>query len=126
MDKKSLQRGLGDDDLRRLSEVVTAPELLTAFGEAALRDDVWDKAQADPAAYLEGRGLRLPEGLEVAFTEDRLRRPWPRPEPDLQMVVIRCFWVWGKEDPDDEKPKPPTRFCLQIPAFLLDYIRQGL
>lgn len=109
--------------LERLGTTVKATQLYVAFAEAALNDDIWETAKANPARYLRASGLRLPKGIEVVFAEHRKRRPWPAPEPQLELVVVRCFWISGRADPDED-PQPPTRFCLEIPVFLLDFIRR--
>lgn len=108
--------------LAALGKTVTAPALYGAFAEAAFDDEVWQGAVAAPARYLRSKGVRLPKGVQVVLTEHRQRQPWPDREAELQLVVVRCFWVWGSADPDEE-PQPPTHFCIEVPVFLLDFIR---
>jgi HEAT repeats len=108
--------------LAALGKTVRAPQLYTAFAEAAFDDDVWNDAVKAPVKYLRGKGLRLPRGFRVVLTEHRHRHPWPDRETELQLVVVRCFWLWGAADPDEE-PQPPTHFCIEVPVFLLDFIR---
>jgi hypothetical protein len=110
--------------LAALGKTVKIPQLYVAFAEAAFDDEVWTGATAAPARYLRSKGVRLPKGVKVVLTEHRQRRPWPDREAALELVVVRCFWVWGKADPDED-PQPPTHFCIEIPVFLLDFIRRG-
>jgi hypothetical protein len=108
--------------LAALGKAVRAPALYGAFAEAAFDDDVWNDAVKAPLRYLRSKGVRLPKGIRVVLTEHRHRHPWPDRETELQLVVVRCFWLWGAADPDDE-PQPPTHFCIEVPVFLLDFIR---
>jgi hypothetical protein len=102
---------------------VRAPALYGAFAEAAFDDDVWNEAVKTPVRYLAQQGRAAPEGVRVVLTEHQHRRPWPELEMELQLVVVRCFWLWGAADPDEE-PQPPTHFCIEVPAFLLELIRR--
>jgi hypothetical protein len=108
--------------LAALGKTVRAPALYTAFAEAAFDDDVWNDAAKAPVKYLRSKGVRVPKGFRVVLTEHRHRHPWPDRETELQLVVVRCFWLWGAADPDEE-PQPPTHFCIEVPVFLLDFIR---
>jgi hypothetical protein len=52
-------------------------------------------------------------------------KSWPPTIPELQMVTVRCWWVGGKVDKDEE-PAKPFLFCLEVPTILLQYVtRQG-
>jgi hypothetical protein len=95
---------------------------LQGFADAALREDTWERAREDPVGYFRERGINVPPQIEMAFIEHQSLKPWPRPEPDLQLVKVRCWWVWGKVDPDED-PVPPFHFCLEVPAFLIEYLR---
>lgn len=108
--------------LAALGKTVRAPQLYGAFAEAAFDDELWNGAVKAPARYLRSKGVRLPKGVRVVLTEHRHRHPWPDREAELQLVVVRCFWIWGSADPDEE-PQPPTHFCIEVPVFLLDFIR---
>ena len=108
--------------LEGLAAMLGNREALGAFADAALRDDTWERAVSDPTGFFSERGIEIPKGVDIDFIEHRAKKPWPRPEPDLQLVKVRCWWVWGKVDPDED-PVPPFHFGLEVPAFLLDYVK---
>jgi hypothetical protein len=110
-----------EDILSELASLITDDAAISAFKTAALSDDVWERAKADPAEYFSSQGVEIPPDLEISFSDHHSRRPWPPLEPDLQLVVVRCWWVWGKVDPDDD-PVPPFHFCLEVPESLLRYV----
>jgi hypothetical protein len=47
----------------RAAELIRRPEAIEAFNEAAADDRLWREASEDPRAFLESRGLKLPEEL---------------------------------------------------------------
>ena len=104
-----------------LASLITNDDALSAFKAAALSDDLWERAKADPTEYFGSRGVDIPPELGIGFSDHYSRKPWPPLEPDLQLVAVRCWWVWGKVDPDED-PVPPFHFCLEVPEFLLRYV----
>jgi hypothetical protein len=113
--------GGSQEALKRMAAVLGNREAFQGFVGAATDDREWERATDDPAAYLEARGIDLSQ-VDVRFTEHDLSRPWPRPGTDIELVKVRCWWVWGKVDPDEDAV-PPFRFCLEVPAALLPYLR---
>jgi hypothetical protein len=114
-----LSKDLMIRSLERLTAVATDDALLAAFNEAALDQELWRTALGDLEKFLLSRDVQLPEGIHVSFT-DTIPKPWLPPEPDLQLVVVRTFWVCYR-DRDDGQPGPMTceRFSLVVPRTLV-------
>jgi len=112
-----------DAVLRGMGELLSDDAVLLAFKQAAFNDDLWQQAQADPRGYFGGVGVTIPDVLDIAITGHQALKPWPPTAPELQMVTIRCFWVWGKRDPD-EGPVKPVQFYLEVPSILLPFVRR--
>src|SRR5688572_22266082 len=89
------------DELQRVFDRATAfgesPELMEAFREATREPRVWEEAIKDPSGFLRGRGVEVPEGLEVILLDDPMRQ---RPTPDFEFFSIRffnCRTYWVKK-----------------------------
>ena len=124
MNRKSKDSEESVERFKELASLITDERATRAFMAAALNDRAWPEAKADPIAYFNRAGVAVPPDLEVTFTGQEFEQPWPPlNDPALQTVVVRCWWVWGKVDKDDNEPVRPFRFCLEVPTSLLAYIR---
>src|SRR5688500_13992134 len=122
MQRLSSVRGMVPGEIvSELAQVIADDAAFAAFKADALNEVVWSRAKADPAGYFRSRRVHIPESIEISFTDYKSLQPWPDLEPELQMVVVRCWWVWGRADSDSD-PVPPFHFCLEVPAFLLQYV----
>jgi hypothetical protein len=89
----------------------------TYLNESATDSELWELATADPARFLEERGLRLPEGIELRLESETAEIPWPRPDPPLDLIAIRTFrWCYRE---DDDGPRTCVRVSLEVPARLI-------
>jgi hypothetical protein len=82
----------------RATEFAESPQLMEAFREAAREPRLWEEASKDPAGFLGGRGVEVPEGLEVMLLDDPMRG---RPTPDFEYFSIRlfnCRTYWVKKE----------------------------
>lgn len=82
----------------RAAEFAESRELMEAFREAAREPKLWEEASKDPAEFLQGRGVGVPEGLEVILLDDPMRG---RPTPDFEFFSIRlfnCRTYWVKKE----------------------------
>jgi hypothetical protein len=62
------------DELARLlfeeaDALLGAGEVQEAFAEAASDLDLWERARRNPTAYLERRGISVPDGLQLTMRE---------------------------------------------------------
>jgi hypothetical protein len=114
---------VSEETLRGMAQLLADDAALTAFKSAALNNDLWQQAQANPRGYFASAGIDIPDVLNMSLQSHQTLKPWPPTIPELQMVTMRCWWVWGRVD-EDEEPVKPFLFCLEAPAILLDYIRR--
>ena len=85
------------------------------FVAAALDDDIWERACANPRRYFEARGVTVPRSVTSRFVDRS--RPDPEADAASDLVTVRCWWVMARNDEDDEsEPPKPVRFCLEVPA----------
>jgi len=117
VDSESKASKVPDEIFSGLSTLVTNNSAIAAFKDAVFREDLWEKAKADPGSYFGGRGIEIPHNIEINFTDHHSIRPWPRPEVEFQMVVVRCWWVVPKP------PALPFHYCFEVPADLLEFIK---
>lgn len=114
---------IAEESLHGLARLIADDAALAAFLNAALDDDLWRQAQADPCGYFTRAGIDIPDFLDMNLQSPQVLKPWPPTIPELQMVTVRCWWVWARVD-GDEEPVKPFLFCLKVPAILLDFIRR--
>ena len=114
---------IAEDTLRGLAQLIADDTALAAFKIAALDEDLWQQAQADPRGYFASVGIDIPDRLDMSLQSHQDMKPWPPTIPEIQMVTVRCWWVWGKED-EDGTHLSPTEFCLEVPTILLDYLQR--
>lgn len=119
----SMSRRVPEETLLAQAKLLSNDAAMTAFKEAAFNDDLWREAEADPRSYFGSVGIDIPDILEMILQSHESLKPWPPTIPELQMVTLRCWWVWGKVD-NDEEPVKPFRFCLEVPSILLQYLRR--
>jgi hypothetical protein len=112
----SLDKPMLDRALQVISDA-TAPDALDLLNESATDGELWERATADPSGFLEERGVRLPENIELRLVSETREIPWPRPDRPLELVVIRTFWWCYRED--DEGPPTCVRVSLEVPARLI-------
>ena len=85
-----------------------------AFVAAALDDEMWERARANPTRYFEARGVPLPRTLACRLlngdTQDAERGQF------VDTLAVRCWMVMVREDDCDagERPKP-VRMCIEVP-----------
>lgn len=93
--------GLSDElqpAFERATALSESAELMEAFREATRDRRLWEKASKDPAGFLRGRGVEIPDGLRVILLDDPMRE---RPAPDFEFFTIRlfnCRTFWVKKD----------------------------
>lgn len=114
---------VSEETLHGLARLLADDAALTAFKTAALNDDLWQHAQADPKGYFASAGIDIPGFLDMSLQSRQGIKPWPPTIPEFQMVTVRCWWIWGTVDEDGEY-LPPAQFCLEAPTILLDYLRR--
>jgi hypothetical protein len=84
------------------------------FVAAALDDEIWERACANPRRYFEARGVMVPRSVTSRFVDRS--RPDPESEATADLVTVRCWWVTARNDDDESDPPQPVRFCLEVPA----------
>lgn len=109
LDLETIERTLSG-----FSEAARA-SLVVALNEAALHEPTWTEALRDPGAFLRGRGIQVPETIEIRLSSKTGRIPWPQPEPPLDLVVIRTFW-WCYRD---NGRRTCVFVSLEVPASLI-------
>lgn len=83
-----------------------------AFTAAALNDDIWERAKANPRRYFEARGVCLPRMFATGFVNGDPEQP-----DESRETVVRCWWLTAGEDAyeDGERPRP-MRVWIEVPA----------
>lgn len=114
---------VSEETLRGMARLLGDDTALAAFKKAALNEDLWQQAHADPRGYFASAGIDIPDFLDMSLQSHQGMKPWPPTIPELQMVTVRCWWVWNKAG-DDEGTVKPFLFCLEVPSILLDYLRR--
>ena len=85
------------------------PKLRSAAASLADAPDEWDRAMADPRAWLRAKGVHVPDGLRIEFVSElSTSTPLPprglgNPGPDWVPFSIRQFncrkyWLPKKDD----------------------------
>jgi hypothetical protein len=83
------------------------------FVAAALDDEVWERACANPRRYFEARGVEVPRSVTSRFV-DRSRQEPEAPAPES--TTVRYWWVTPRIDDDDNDAPHPVRISLEVPA----------
>jgi hypothetical protein len=95
----------------------TSRESFDVLNATVLDSRLWETATADPGDFLQKRGIELPDNVEVLLSSATKERPWPKPEPGWEIVVVRTFW-WCYREPEDG-PRTCLRVSLEVPAQLI-------
>ncbi|MEV6492846.1 hypothetical protein AB0M20_30125 [Actinoplanes sp. NPDC051633] len=111
LDRRQLEKSLA-----LLSDGATEL-VLNVLNEVALDSRQWEAAVADPPQFLRDRGIDLPDGVEVLLGTGTRERPFPPPEIELELVVIRTFW-WCTRSPGE--PQTCLRVNLEVPKVLIN------
>ena len=88
---------LGEDQIRTLLALAGNERLQGCMVELTNTPDEWEQAIADPAAWLNARGIEIPEGLRPVFNKEismsNAVDPTVliRPGPDWYPYEIRLF-----------------------------------
>ena len=90
-----------EDSLRLMTD-----DALSAFQIAVNDQALWHRAQDDPGEFLRERGLRVPDGVDVAFVDSPRSDHWPG---------RRCFRVCRQIGPPPPDPDPTVIIhCIEI------------
>ena len=98
------------EDFERANALAADAGMLAAWSELVRDPRLLVRAREDPASYLQGWGVEVPDSLEVTVL-DRLRPG--RPVPDVESFVVRlinCRTVWVRDE--DEPRLRDVEICL--------------
>jgi hypothetical protein len=98
---------LSAEEVREMVGLGSDPKLRSAAALLADAPDEWDRAMADPHAWLRAKGIRVPECVRFEFVREQSASmplpPGPIPDPEWVPFMIRQFncrtyWVPKKDD----------------------------
>jgi hypothetical protein len=104
--------------LEALREFSTSDKMLREINKAAVDNGLWQAAKTDSTKFLRSRGLDIPPEITVTFADGGRDTPWSPPDPDLDLVVVRTWWVCHREDtagPEGGRVRACVRFSLEVP-----------
>lgn len=114
---------LPNEALAQLHEELRSFEtdaVLSAWQEAVLDLDLWERAKSDPRAFFQARGIDVSRGFEIVF-EDRPVPPGPDNPPEIDwkrwgIVGWRCIRYCSAAS-DDIQPHIMRCEDICLPLF---------
>jgi hypothetical protein len=117
--KDQLLTGVSPEQLEgavgALHTVIGNPKVADAMNAIVVDERRWREMVGQDASDLfRSAGVDIPPEVTVSLGDRMPDIPWPRPEVDLDLVVVKTFW-WCYRSDDGTGPRTCTLVSLQVP-----------